>query len=59
MRLKGVKIGNATYFLNEKQVAEAGGLEKAAKKEHEKRNPVAEMKPKEVKDKKTEKVETK
>lgn len=39
MLLRAVKIGATTYFCNELQIEEAGGLEEAGKKMDEERNP--------------------
>lgn len=49
MKLRAYKIGNVTYFCNELQIKEAGSLERAAKIEHEKANPIRAMKPKAAK----------
>jgi len=39
MLLRAVKIGAVTYFCNETQIEEAGGLKEAGKKMDEERNP--------------------
>ena len=37
--LRAIKIGAVTYFCNETQIEEAGGLKEAGKKMDEERNP--------------------
>jgi hypothetical protein len=41
MKLKGFKIGDATYFCNAKQIEDADSLEAAAQKMHDDLNPPA------------------
>jgi hypothetical protein len=54
MKLKPFKIGEAVYFCNEMQIEAAGSLEAAAKRMHDKANPIPTMKPKAVKVKESE-----
>ncbi len=49
MKLRAIKIGDVIYYCNEKQIADAGGLEEAAKKMHDEANPpLKKMKPKQA-----------
>lgn len=54
MKLLAHKIDDVIYYCNESQIAEAGNLEGAAKRMHEKTHPVKKPKLEKVKEKEIE-----